>query len=313
MKATIDPVPWAAGEASDQTPEDKPAVPVSRSGPRSGSIPRTPGPGVGPDRRRRVGAAWSGCRPSASAASSRPARAGAAGKVDVARPALVGDPGRIVVPVKGEEAFRLEVAPSSAVLAAALPARYSRVMRRRQAARASSSRWQPARQPHRRRSRSSCAGRPGTRSSAGRAATVARAGRPRRPIDHRLRVSRRVLPDSFFDAPAADDTTDGQLGTARISTRRGIRGGGHPPAGSVARLRLIGASVVDLNAARHGAASAASGVDCRAPGASGDGVPGGSATGKHRARAAPRPCRTCSSARRGTAAGRVPASATRVS
>ena len=135
-KATIDPVAWAdddAGAATDTDAEANPdaaPVPVEVT-----ATVRIDPQHVGPDAVPIDVGTWQvAVRMSAFGVGGLGLVAVAGGQAATSsrvslRPALVGDPGRIVVPGVDEAGLRLDVAPPMAVIAAALPTRSMRVMR----------------------------------------------------------------------------------------------------------------------------------------------------------------------------------------
>jgi hypothetical protein len=180
------------------------------------------------------------------------------------RPALVGDPGRIVVPVNGEESLRLVAGPRSTVLAAVLPARQILVMH-------DGERLELVLPMHAGPNAAPSPVELVVRGPDGaRVGLLAGALRPWREqvVLDVPSTAVRGVPDGTYPVllrlDGGDDATDRPLGTARIAARRGIRMQGIGRLGRIARLRLVGASVVDHT--RTGTRARLRGIKRRLPG-----------------------------------------------
>ena len=313
MKATIDPVPWAAGEASDQTPEDKPAVPVSvRATVRID--PQRAGPGADPI----VDGAWELMVRLSTFGVGRiePAVAAGDARGPEGRPASGTrrrPRARRRARQRRGESLRLEVAPSSALLAGRAAGRGTSVSCATASGSSFSFRCTPARKPDRRQSRSSS----GPPPADGLLDGVLRPWREQVVLDLPS-TGVRGIPDGTYPV----------LAPTRRRRRRDRRSAGHgadqrptraPDAGhravwaesrgcawSVPPSSTTPARASERAPPRHPATTT------RAPNASGGGA-SGAPTGTHPVRAAPHPCRTCSSATRGTTVVRAPVSARRAS
>jgi len=264
MKATIDPVPWGPGQASDRTPGDLPAVPVSVHA-TVRIDPQRAGPGTAPivdgswELMVRLSAFGVGRIERAVASGTRGSREA---RVHL-RPALLGDPGRVVVPVNGPESLQLEVAPSSAVVTAALPMQEVRVMR-------DGKRLELLLPMH---AGPEAGPAPvtlgvGASDGGGRLDGALRPWREQVVLDIPS-TGLHGIPDGTYAVllrlDPGDGATDGQLGSARISERSGLRMQGAARLGGVARLRLVGASLVDH--LRTGVRGRLRGIRRRLPGA----------------------------------------------